>query len=338
MRRMLQPLLLLIVLVLAGCSNEGAIEVEATATPEPPFRVGVVLPSAINDFAFSQSMFDDLIAILEERGRQRFQFDYLENMADVQEAEKSLRLYAEQGYDLVIAHGSQYGDVVRTLAVEFPEISFAHGTTVRTFVDEGISNVYAYEARAEQGGFVNGVIAAGLSESGIIGVVAPIETGDAKLYVDGFVAGAQSVDPTVDVRVEYIGSFSDVDLARETAQKHLDAGADVLSGTAQMVAGAIEVAEENTIPWLGTQSDQTPIAPAIVVANQIYNWRPVLEEIIARIEVGELGGEAYAINLENNGLVMDYNPNYDLPSPVRSRAEETVDAIERGVIEVPVEE
>ncbi len=78
-----------------------------------------------------------------------------------------------------------------------------------------------------------------------MGVVGPIETGDAKLYVDGFVAGAKATDPNVQVNVNYIGSFSDVALASEAANTHIAAGADGLTGTAQMVVGAIGVAEES---------------------------------------------------------------------------------------------
>ncbi len=93
--------------------------------------------------------------------------------------------------------------------------------------------MHAYEAASDQGGYVNGVMAGMLTKSKIIGVVGPIETGDAKLYVDGFVAGAKSVDPDIDVRVTYIGSFSDVALASEAATTHIAAGADVLTGSAQ---------------------------------------------------------------------------------------------------------
>ncbi len=109
----------------------------------------------------------------------------------VDDAAAAIRDYASQGYDLVIAHGSQYGSSLLEIAPDFPETAFAWGTTVDTFVDQGVTNVFAYEARSEQGGYVNGVIAASLSESGVLGVVGPIETGDAKLYVDGFVAGAE---------------------------------------------------------------------------------------------------------------------------------------------------
>ena len=43
--------------------------------------------------------------------------------------------------------------------------------------------------QSDEGGFINGTIAAHMTESNIIGVVGPIEVGDIKLYIDGFVAG-----------------------------------------------------------------------------------------------------------------------------------------------------
>ena len=147
-------------------------------------------------------------------------------------------------------------------------------------------SIYAYEARSEEGGYVNGVLAANLSESNTLGVVGPIETGDAKLYVDGFVAGAKAAKPDITVNVNYIGSFSDVALATEAANTLVGAGADALSGTAQMVVGAIGVAEANGVPWFGTQSSQTSLAPSVVVANQVYDWTGVLNTIIEQVKGG----------------------------------------------------
>ena len=173
-----------------------------------------------------------------------------------------------------------------------------------------------------------------MSESNVLGVVGPIETGDAKLYVDGFVLGAQATKPDIEVNVNYTGSFSDVALASEAASTHVGAGADALSGTAQMVVGAIGVAEENGIPWFGTQSSQTSLAPSVVVANQVYDWTVVVEDIMDKIAAGTLGGEAYAATLANGGLVMDYNSDYDIPDDVMALAEETVNQIISGEIVV----
>ncbi|MBN1262511.1 MAG: BMP family protein [Anaerolineae bacterium] len=297
------------------------------------FRVAVIMPSNINDLAFSQSMYDALLKIQEDMGGpEKMELVYSESMFVVDDAAAAIRDYASLGYDLIIAHGSQYGSSLREIAPDFPETAFAHGTTVDTFVDEGINNVFAYEAAADEGGYVNGVMAAMLTESKVIGIVGPIETGDAKLYIDGFVAGVAVTDPSVKVNVNYIGSFSDVALASEAANTHIKAGADILAGTAQMVVGAIGVAKDNDVLWFGTQSSQTSLAPEIVVANQVYEWTVVLNDIIDLINKGTYGGKAYEITLANKGLVIDYNDAFDLPADVKDAAGATVQGIVDGSI------
>src|SRR3972149_3702221 len=237
-------IVMLAALILAACAPASAppaateappppaepTAVPATEPPPPePFRVAVIMPSAINDAAFSQSMYDALLKIQSEMGAENFEIAYSENMFVIDDAAAAIRDYASQGYDLVIAHGSQYGSSLVEIAPEFPETSFAHGTTVDTMTDKGISNVFAYEARSEEGGYVNGVIAAQLSKSGVVGVVGPIETGDAKLYVEGFTAGAQATNSDASVPAIWTGAFSDTALAGQAAQTHIDAGADMLA-------------------------------------------------------------------------------------------------------------
>ncbi|MCB2178291.1 BMP family protein [bacterium] len=330
----MQKLLVLLLLVGAlltacgGGGNDATVDDTAGDTAEP-FRVAVVMPSAINDLAFSQSAYDALMSIQADRGAENFEIVYSENMFVVDDAAAAIRDYASQGYDLVIAHGSQYGSSLQEIAPDFPETAFAWGTTVDTF---GIDNIFAYEARAEEGGYVMGVMAAMLSQSGVIGVVGPIETGDAKLYVDGFSAGVAATNPDDQVNANWIGSFSDVALASEAAQTHIGAGADVLTGTAQMVVGAIGAAEENGVLWFGTQSSQTSLAPDIVVANQVYHWEVVFTEMIQLIESGTYGGQFFEITLANGGLVIDYNSDYALPEDVQTAAQAAIDGIVDGSI------
>jgi basic membrane lipoprotein Med (substrate-binding protein (PBP1-ABC) superfamily) len=254
---------------------------------------------------------------------------YSQGMFVITDAAAAIRTYASQGYDLVIAHGSQYGDSLKEIAPEFPKTSFAWGTTAETF---DLPNVFAYEAASQEGGYVNGVLAASLTTSKMIGVIGPIEVGDAKLYVDGFKAGVAATNPEIQVDVNYIGSFSDVVLASDTAAGYITAGADVLTGTAQMVVGPIGQANESNVLWFGTQSNQTSLAPRIVVANQVYHWEVVLREIIAKIQVGTLGGESFAIHLANGGLLIEYNPDYALPAEVRALGDKTVQGIANGTI------
>jgi basic membrane protein A len=319
----------------APAATEAPAEPAATEAPavgEGPFRVAVVMPSAINDLAFSQSMYDALLRIQEERGGpESFEFVYSEGMFVVDDAAAAIRDYASQGYDLVIGHGSQYGSSLQEIAPDFPETAFAWGTTADTF---GQPNIFAYEAASQEGGYVNGVIAASLTKSNVIGVVGPIETGDAKLYVDGFKAGVAATNPEITVNVNYIGSFSDVALASEAATTHISAGADALTGTAQMVVGAIGKAEEANALWFGTQSNQTSLAPTIVVASQVYHWEVALREMIAMIQGGELGGVSFKADLENGGEVIEFNPDYEIPVEVQDLADKTIQRIIDGSITI----
>ena len=344
-------LLLVFTLILSACGTpateapapvepaqptEAPVATEAPATEPPapaePFRVAVVMPSAINDLAFSQSIYDALVRIQEEMGGpEAFEFVYSEGMFVVDDAAAAIRDYASQGYDLVIAHGSQYGSSLQEIAPDFPETSFAWGTTVDTF---GQPNIFAYEAASQEGGYVNGVLAATLSNSKVIGVVGPIEVGDAKLYVDGFKAGVAATDSTIQVNVNYIGSFSDVALASEAATTHISAGADVLTGTAQMVVGAIGKAEEAKALWFGTQSNQSSLAPSIVVSSQVYHWEVALREIISLIQSGTLGGRSFKANLANGGEVIEFNTAYALPDEAKALAEATIQGIIDGTIKI----
>lgn len=323
--------LLLAAAVLAACGG-GAT---GGGGQEGPFRVAVVMPSAINDLAFSQSMYDALVEIQNEMGEENFEIAYSDNLFVVDDAASAIRDYATQGFDLIIAHGSQYGASLQEIAPDFPETSFAWGTAGDTM---GLANVFAYEALSQEGGYVNGVMAAALSTSNTVGVVGPVEVGDAKLYVDGFIAGAKANKPDIQVNVNYIGSFSDVALASEAAQTHADAGADALTGTAQMVVGAIGVAEDRGIPWFGTQANQATLAPSVVVACQVYDWTVLLDEIIELVKNGTYGGTAYAVTLENGGLVMEFNEEYDLPAEVKALGEEAIQGIKDGSIQVNVEQ
>jgi basic membrane protein A len=152
--------------------------------------------------------------------------------------------------------------------------------------------------------------------------------------VDGFKAGAEATNPDIQVNVNYIGSFSDVALASEAATTHISAGADVLTGTAQMVVGAIGKAEESEVLWFGTQSNQTSLAPSIVVASQVYHWEGILNEMIAKIKAGTLGGESFVINLANGGEVIEFNPESTVVADAEALAEETIQGIIDGTIEI----
>jgi basic membrane lipoprotein Med (substrate-binding protein (PBP1-ABC) superfamily) len=329
MKTKLLVTVLVVALLVAACGGPAA----PASAPSKPFRIAVVMPSATTDLAFSQSMYSALLSVQKDMGGAgALELKYSENMFNVPDAAAAIRDYASQGFDIVIAHGSQYGSSVQEIAKDFPKVTFAWGTDVNTF---GLPNVYAYTAAAEEGGYVNGVLAAKLTKAKLIGVTGPIEVGDAKTYIDGFVQGVASVDPSIKVSKTWTGSFSDVALMTEAAKTHIAAGADVLTGSSQSVVGSIGAAKDKgTVLWFGTQADQASLAPNLVVASQVYDWTGILKQMIDNRKSGKLGGDTFTLQLKNGGLKIAYNPGYSLPADVKAAGDAAIEGIKSGSIKV----
>ncbi|MDH4365615.1 MAG: OmpA family protein, partial [Acidimicrobiia bacterium] len=94
---------------LAGLERRVTLEVVdtgaviAAAPADITMRIGVVAPSARNDLAFTQSMVDAINLVATERGG--VQVDITDNTFVPADAAAAIRAYAEEGYNLIIAHG-----------------------------------------------------------------------------------------------------------------------------------------------------------------------------------------------------------------------------------------
>jgi basic membrane protein A len=321
---------LMIAMLATACS---AAKPAATMAPAKAFRIAVIMPSATTDLAFSQSMYSALNKVQSDMGGpSALEIAYTDNLFNVPDATAAIRDYASKGYDIVIAHGSQYGSSVQGIAPDFPKTTFAWGTDVNTF---GMPNVYAYTAAAEEGGYVNGVLAAKLTKSKTIGVTGPVDVGDAKTYVDGFVQGVASVDPTIKVNTTWTGSFSDVSLMTQAAKTQIANGADILTGSSQSVVGSIGAAKDaGNVLWFGTQADQSSLASSLVVCSQVYDWTAMIKDMIAKHKAGTLGGETYTLTLSNGGLSMVYNPGYSLAADVKAAGDAAIAGLKNASIGV----
>jgi basic membrane protein A and related proteins len=318
--------LVLLAMVMVGASQQAS-------AADKPIRVAVVLASTVNDMAWGQSMYTALVAIQKSMGGESaLQIKVSENMGKLPDANAAIRDYATQGYDIIFAHGSQYAASAAEIAKDFPKVTFAWGTATNTY---GLPNVYAYTSAAEEGGYVQGLMAAKLSKSKILGITGPVEVGDSKQYADGFVQGARSVDPAIKVNKTWTGSFSDVALMTEAAKTHISAGADGLTATSQSAVGTVGAAKAaGKVVYFGMQADQTSLAPDNVVSSQVYDWIDMLKQMIAGRKANKLGGVTYVGHLNNGGIKIVFNPQYKLSGDVKKAADAAIEGIKKGTIKV----
>jgi basic membrane protein A len=267
-------------------------------------RIALVLPSTVDDMAWSQSMVEGLKAVQKKMGERNVEIAISEKLGRAVDAGAATRQYASQGFDIVIAHGSQYQSVLPEIAKDFPKTTFAYGTGFQT-----APNIFAYDPQAQDGGYLLGILAAKMTKSGVIGIVGPVEAGDAVKYNYGFQQGVVKTNPQAKVRISYTGSFNDIVGAGEMAKTHMTAGADILTGSSQQAVGAVRaVAGVAGKYWLSTDMDQSSIGPDAVLASQVYNWEKVVNNIIDMRKKGTVGGKVLTLSFADGTLELTYNP------------------------------
>ena len=276
------------------------------AAPASKVKIALIVESTVDDKGWAQAMHDAIVGVQKKYGPSLVEYNYSEKMKPV-DAGSAARQYASRGYDIIICHGAQFKNLVLEMAEEFPKTTFAFGTSA----EKGPKNVFTYMPQSEETGYVNGVIAGLTTKSGIIGVVGPVDGGDAASYNRGFVLGVKASNPKAEVKVAHTGSFNDFVKAAELAHTQIKAGADVLTGSAQQALGALRaVAEYKDKPiwWVGQDTAQLNIPESYkVLSAASYNYGAAVEALIDKRQAKVLGGESIPLNFKNGGFVFKFN-------------------------------
>ena len=278
----------------------------AFAAPASKVKIALIVESTVDDKGWAQAMHDAIVAVQKKYGPALVEYNYSEKMKPV-DAGSAARQYASRGFDVILCHGAQFKNLVLEMAEEFPKTTFAFGTSAEI----GPKNVFTYMPQSEETGYLNGVIAGLTTKTGIVGVVGPVDGGDAASYNRGVVLGVKASNPKAVVKVAHTGSFNDFVKAAELAHTHVKAGADVLTGSAQQALGALRaVAEYKDKPiwWVGQDTAQLATPESFkVLSAASYNYGAVVEALIDKRQAGTLGGESIPLNFKNGGFVFKFN-------------------------------
>ena len=244
MKKLLAIALVLILSFSVFASGSG--EAASSSKDSDTIKIALIIENTIDDKGWCQAMHDGITQAMEQLPG-KIEYSYSEKMLPV-DAGSIARQYVAEGYDLIIAHGAQYKNLILEIAEEYPDVSFAFGTSSEI----GPANVFTYMPESEETGYLNGIIAGSLTKANIVGLVGPVDSGDAARYNRGYVLGVQSVNPDAKILVAHTGSFSDYVKSSEVATSQLSSGADVLTGSSQQAIGALRAtAESPTALWVG---------------------------------------------------------------------------------------
>ncbi|MDR1949730.1 MAG: BMP family protein [Spirochaetaceae bacterium] len=290
-------------------------------------KIALIIENTIDDKGWCQAMYDGLVQAQKQLPG-RIEFSYSEKMLPV-DAGSAARQYASQGYNIIIGHGAQYKNLILEMAEEYPNITFAFGTSAEI----GPKNVFTYMPQSEETGYLNGIIAGLITKSGQVGLVGPVDGGDSARYNRGFVLGVQQVNPRAKIAVAHTGSFSDYVKAGEVAHTQIRSGADVLTGSSQQAIGALRAVSDaayssRTLWWLGQDLAQldTPEGKAKCIAASSYNYAAVITGFVRKLDAGIRGGECIPMNFLNDGFVFEYNQSLSgqVSADVRAKVDEAL--------------
>ena len=292
-------------------------------------KVALCVTGAVNDMGWCQSAYDGLKLLEEKYGAE---IAYTENIqaADMVAAFTD---YAANGYDIVIGHGFQFGDPALEVGAQYPDTKF-----ICVEADASADNVASYVMKCEEGGYIEGILAAHMTESNKIGFIGPIEGASLIKIMNGFEDGAKSVNPDIEVQTAWTGSFTDTALAKEAAQAMIDGGVDFIAHDANECGnGAIAAAQEAGIYATGDSYDQHELAPETVLTSSMYNVPVLIEAAYNDIANGEFKGEVKYLGMAEG--VVEMAPYYDMesviPEDVRKEIAELIEQIKSGEFVVP---
>lgn len=250
-----------------------APQAEEPAATDEELSVCFVNNTTVNDQGWSYA---------HDQGRQYLEANldgittsYVDEVYDTGgvDAAKVFQDLATQGCDLIYGTSFGYNDAIFDVGEKNPDVIFMNYDQYKL-----AENVGSFRLAADEGLYLNGILAGMATDANNIGVVGTFPIPQLIRELNGFARGVFSVNPDATVRVVWLNSWYDPPRAKEAAEGLISAGSDVIQQFTTSAA-AVQAAEEAGVYALGYQVDQTEFAPNYLLTSMLYNWGPVYVDI-----------------------------------------------------------
>lgn len=313
-------ILILGILALASCNSGSAASSDTAQAASGSFKVALLLPGEINDKGWSQAGYEGLKLIEKELGAEVV---YTANAPEA-EAEKIFRQYAEEGYDFIIGHGGEYVPAAEVVADEFPRTKFA----VMTSYEGNNKNLGALSFRQGEVGYLMGVVAALKTKTNKIAYIGADSYPHMQEKATLFERGAKATNPAIEVSVEWVGSWTDQEKAREIALALGEKGTDVMVADADTAGLAVhEVAKSEGLYSMGWALDQHELSPETILTSAVQQIPVLMVEGATLVQQGRWEGKQYKFGMQEKA--QDLAPFYGL---LTAEEEARVAAIKEDIL------
>lgn len=286
-------------------------------------KVALLLPGAINDAGWSNAAYSGLMEAQEQFG---ITAEYAESVP-LTEQETTMRDYAAQGFNLIICHGDDFTDAAKTVAAEFPDVSFA--VTNSTI---SMPNAIGMDVKNEEQGYIAGYALGLLTKTNKVGFVGSMELTAQLRVQSGFEDGLKAANPDAVASISYVGSFDDTTKAKEQALALFEQGCDTIFQYAQGAGiGVVQAAAEKGVTMIVTSPSQAEMNPDHTAFAVQTDMKANIVEVINQyiqgnfsqdlVILGTFASDLFKVNSINNAVI---------PEDVMAKVQEQVDALKDG--------
>ncbi len=290
-------LLMLLISSTLSCSNQ----IKGYVFKTDGIRIALVVPGPINDSSWNEAAY---------KGLKRFQEDYKAKIAVVEkvsldDAKDIFSELAERKFNLIIAHGYDYGRILKKMARMYPEVFFcANGAQISQ-----PPNLCSFNFKDEQYGYLLGVVAGLNTSTNKTGIVVGKKMPSVENTIIGMRQGLKSVNPKADLVVSYINDWDNIVKGKEAGIAQINTGVDIITHLADTSGiGVIKAAEDADISAIGAIVDQHDLAPSTVITSGLQDASQLVYLTCEYYKEMILEPVSYRFGLKHQ--VIDLAPSY----------------------------
>ena len=327
---------------LAACGGKATPTEKVVVVEEKTFKACQVTDvGGIDDKSFNATAWkgvQDAVAEYDVEGK------FLESQQQT-DYEANINAFVEEECDIIIPVGFLLADAVAAAAEANPDMPFAPVDVNWLAAD----NIYGSGFAIHQATYLAGYLAAGMTETGIVGVYGGINIPPVAVFMDGYALGVEKYNEVhgTDVQVLgwdvaaqdglFVGNFESTDDGRTMGESLLDEGADIIMPVAGPVgAGTLAVMEERDSGFLiGVDNDWSadyayPNQADYILASALKSMDLFVKAQIKAVQDGTFVGGNLMGTLENGYVGLAYGSVVGATVPDDLKAE--IDDLQAGII------
>ena len=250
----------------------------------------------------------------------------------------------ESDCDLIVASGFSVFSTIAEIARENPDANFVY---LDGEFDPPLDNVWAQIYATDEGAFMAGYAAAGISQTGKVATYGGSQFPSIESFMDGFARGVAHYNEEHDAEIEVLGwdietregrfidSFGPPEAGQPIAEEFIEDGADVILPISGFAAiGTADVAQQHdNVYIIGTDSDWTITNPDyadITLTSIEKRWNISVLSALDAMNKGEFEGGTHLGTVATGDLGL--SPFYGFDAVISEDVAGGLKNVETGII------